>query len=164
MFVQSNKRKFGTARGSPRRSRTAKAFGISRNAAKSERAREWGGWGRLSDDGLGQNNPNRSEDPWGAGCPRPDFAVSMWPPFPDSVLGFCGRLTDTKDGDKLEVHFAHAGSELKRIAYRKVPSDMHIFQPYWGKPAVRNDREGRGNVGIIRSPVRATILLACGGR
>ena len=60
--------------------------------------------------------------------------------------------------------FAHAGSELKRIAYRKVPSDMHIFQPYWGKPAVRNDREGRGNVGIIRSPVRATILLACGGR
>ena len=87
MFVQSNKRKFGTARGSPRRSRTAKAFGISRTAAKSERACEWGGWGRLSDDGLGQNNPNRSEDPWGAGCPRPDFAVSMWPPFPDSVLG-----------------------------------------------------------------------------
>src|SRR5262249_15400906 len=32
------------------------------------------------------------------------------------------------------------------------------FQPYWGKPAVRNDREGRGNVGIIRSPVRASIL------
>src|SRR5262250_2282431 len=87
MFVQSNKRKFGTARGSPRRSRTAKAFGISRTAAKSERACEWGGWGRLSDDGLGQNNPNRSEDPWGAGCPRPDLAVSMWPPFPDSVLG-----------------------------------------------------------------------------
>src|SRR5262249_4998926 len=77
---------------------------------------------------------------------------------------FCGRLIDTKDGDKLEAHFAHAGSELKRMAHRKVPSDMHIFQPYWGKPAVRNDREGRGNVGIIRSPVRATILLACGGR
>src|SRR5215467_4052475 len=84
-----------------------------------------------------------SEDPWGAGCPRPDFAVSMWPPFPDSVLGvFCGRRIDTKDGDKLEAHFAHAGSELKRTAHRKVPSDMHIFQPYWGKPAVRNDRGG----------------------
>ena len=27
-----------------------------------------------------------------------------------------------------------------------------------GKPAVRNDREDRGNVGIIRSPVRASIL------
>jgi hypothetical protein len=40
---------------------------------------------------------------------------------------------------------------------------MHTFQPYWGKPAVRNDRGDRGNVGIIRSPVRATILLDCGG-
>jgi hypothetical protein len=27
-----------------------------------------------------------------------------------------------------------------------------------GKPTVRNLREGRGNVGIIRSPVRASIL------
>src|SRR5450631_4438929 len=35
---------------------------------------------------------------------------------------------------------------------------MPAFQPYWGKPAVRNDRGGRGNVGIIRSPVRASIL------
>src|SRR5258708_4860050 len=31
-------------------------------------------------------------------------------------------------------------------------------QPYGGNPAVRNDREGRGNVGIIRSPVRASTL------
>ena len=34
---------------------------------------------------------------------------------------------------------------------------MPAFQPYWGKPAVRNDREVRGNVGIIRSPIRASI-------
>jgi hypothetical protein len=32
------------------------------------------------------------------------------------------------------------------------------FQPYWGKPAVRNDRGDRGNVGIMRSPIRASIL------
>jgi hypothetical protein len=164
MFVQSSKRKFGTTRGSPRRSRTAKALGISRTAAKSERACEWDGWGRLSDDGLGQNNPNRSEDPWGAGCPRPDFAVSVGPPFPDSELEVNGWSADTKDGDKLDVDIAYAGSELKRLVPRKVPSDTHTFQPYWGKPAVRNDRGDRGNVGIIRSPVRATILLACGGR
>jgi hypothetical protein len=164
MFVPSSKRKFGTTRGSPRRSRTAKALGISRTAAKSERACEWDGWGRLRDDGLGQNNPNRSEDPWGAGCPRPDFAVSVGPPFPDSVLEVNGRSADTKDGDKLDVDLAYAGSELKRLAPRKVPSDTHTFQPYWGKPAVRNDRGDRGNVGIIRSPVRATILLDCGGR
>jgi len=32
------------------------------------------------------------------------------------------------------------------------------LKPYWGKPAVRNFREDGGNVGIIRSPVRATAL------
>src|SRR4051812_22034766 len=41
---------------------------------------------------------------------------------------------------------------------------MPAFQPYWGKPAVRNERGDRGNVGIIRSPVRASILPDCGGR
>jgi len=40
----------------------------------------------------------------------------------------------------------------------KVLSYMPAFQPYRGKPAVRNDREGRGNVGIIRSPIRASTL------
>src|SRR6516164_8726851 len=40
---------------------------------------------------------------------------------------------------------------------------MPSFQPYWGKPAVRNDRGDRGDVGIIRSPVRASILPDCGG-
>ena len=44
---------------------TAKASRISRSAAKSGCARNWGGWGRLSVDGLGQHNPDRSEDPWG---------------------------------------------------------------------------------------------------
>ena len=37
-------------------------------------------------------------------------------------------------------------------------SDRLILKPYWGKPAVRNFRGGGGNVGIIRSPVRATAL------
>ena len=40
----------------------------------------------------------------------------------------------------------------------KAPPEKPAFQPYWGKPAVRNDRGDRGNVGIIRSPVRASIL------
>src|SRR5215831_19332619 len=43
---------------------TAKASGISRKAVKSRCACEWGGWGRLSVDGLGQKNPDRSEGPW----------------------------------------------------------------------------------------------------
>src|SRR6516164_982303 len=46
----------------------------------------------------------------------------------------------------------------------KAPSERPAFQPYRGKPAVRNDRGDRGDVGIIRSPVRASVLpqpLAC---
>ena len=46
----------------------------------------------------------------------------------------------------------------------KALSEMPAFQPYWGKPAVRNDRGDRGDVGIIRSPVRASVLPDCGGR
>jgi len=46
----------------------------------------------------------------------------------------------------------------------KALSEMPAFQPYWGKPAVRNDRGDGGNVGIIRSPLRATVLPDCGGR
>ena len=69
MSGENGQRKPGTARGSPRRSRTAKALRISCQAVKSRCAREWGGWGRLSDDGPGQNNPDPSECPWGGGEP-----------------------------------------------------------------------------------------------
>ena len=37
-------------------------------------------------------------------------------------------------------------------------SDTPALKPYWGKPAVRNFREGNGNVGIMRSPLRAIAL------
>ena len=52
-------------------SRVAKAFPHSEGVtykpttAKSRRACEWGGWGRLSVDEPGQHNPDRSEGPWG---------------------------------------------------------------------------------------------------
>ena len=35
---------------------------------------------------------------------------------------------------------------------------MLALKPYWGKPTVRNFREDDGNVGIIRSPLRAIVL------
>jgi hypothetical protein len=63
MSRRNSQRKPGTTRGSLRRSRTAKASRISRQAAKSRCAREWGGWGRLSDDDPRQNNSGPSEDP-----------------------------------------------------------------------------------------------------
>ena len=42
-----------------------RASRISRSAVKSRCVHEWGGWGRLSDDGPGHYNPDPSEDPWG---------------------------------------------------------------------------------------------------
>src|SRR2546430_1752941 len=43
----------------------AKASRISCYAVKSRCADEWDRWGRLSEDGPGQHNPDRSEGPWG---------------------------------------------------------------------------------------------------
>src|SRR4051812_10156857 len=57
---------------------------------------------------------------------------------------------------------AHAGqcdvADREGLTFGKAPPDRPAFQPYWGKPAVRNERGDRGNVGSIRSPVRASIL------
>src|SRR5215469_5922864 len=64
MLGQISQQKRGTARRSPRRSRTAKASHISRSAVKLRCACEWGGSGRLSEDDSGQYNPSRNEDPW----------------------------------------------------------------------------------------------------
>ena len=104
-------RKLGTTRGSPRRSRTAKASRISQTV-KSRCAREWGGWGRLSDDGPGQQNPVPSEDPWGSG------KTTSW----RCTIGSATRLRTGHRCD-YEVHEgwmqtgrhdAYVGSRLKR--------------------------------------------------
>src|SRR5712675_1894910 len=60
MLGRNGQRKPGTTRGSPRRSRTAKASRISCQAAKSRCACGWGGWGRLSDDSSRQHNSSKS--------------------------------------------------------------------------------------------------------
>jgi hypothetical protein len=49
------------------------------------------------------------------------------------------------------------GATIGRLA-GKAPSERPALKPYWGKPAVRNFRGGDGDVGIIRSPVRAIAL------
>jgi hypothetical protein len=50
------------------------------------------------------------------------------------------------------------GASLSGEDSGKAPPDRLAFKPYWGKPTVRNFREGDGDVGIIRSPVRAIAL------
>ena len=109
---KNGQRKPGTTRGSPRRSRTAKASRISRSAVKSRCACEWGGWGRLSDDGSGQNNPDPSEDPWGGGLPtlHGGALTRNRPGSERDNRGYCvvyeGRM-------QTNMWPAHAGSRLK---------------------------------------------------
>src|SRR5215831_15293892 len=57
---------------------------------------------------------------------------------------------------------AYAGSrlELTDALGRRRPK-CHPSSRTGEKPAVRNDRGDRGDVGIIRSPVRASILPDC---
>jgi hypothetical protein len=72
--------------------------------------------------------------------------------------------TRAKCRHKPNISRCMPGAGLSRLVRGKVLLYMPAFQPYRGKPAVRNDREGRGNVGIIRSPLRASTLPDCGGR
>jgi hypothetical protein len=51
------------------------------------------------------------------------------------------------------------GSGLSSRMFTQALSERLALKPYWGKPTVRNFRGGDGNVGIIRSPVRAIALL-----
>jgi|SRR5215472_13252935 len=50
------------------------------------------------------------------------------------------------------------GAGLTGRNFGKALSETPALEPYWGKPAVRNLREDNGDVGIIRSPVRAIVL------
>jgi hypothetical protein len=50
------------------------------------------------------------------------------------------------------------GAGFTEPPYGKAPSERPALKPYWGKPAVRNFRGDDGNVGIMRSPVRAIVL------
>jgi len=155
---RSRERKPGTTRGSLRRSRTAKAARINRDPVKSRCACEWDGWGRLSEDGAGQNNPNPSEDPWGRATKVARTAVCDRIQPPDSDQAKLGITKHMKGEDKPSGETSMPGAGLIRTSFGKVSSEMLALKPYWGKPAVRNFREDDGDVGIIRSPVRAIVL------
>src|SRR5580693_9205607 len=77
---------------------------------------------------------------------------------PDSERTTVATTRCTKGGCKLDGGRRMPGAGLSCRSPRKAPLGQPAFQPYWGKLAVRNDRGDRGNVGIIRSPIRASIL------
>lgn len=127
---------------------------ISRFAAKSRSACEWGGWGRISDDGPGQNNPDRSEDPWGRAA-RPLEWRCTTEPRSRLRVGSSDRATEcAKDGGKPVVAKGMPGAGLSGTTTGKAPPERPALKPYWGKPAVRNFRGARGN-GATASAKRA---------
>jgi hypothetical protein len=146
MSRRNERRKHGTTRGSLRRVRTARASRISREAMKSRRACEWGGWGRISVDGPRQNNSDRSEGPWGRAAGAARTVVLKRATCLGAVRGV--------RRSKRRARRTEANRPTRRFAPKgKAPSDIPALKPYWGKPAVRNFRGGGGNVGIIRSPL-----------
>ena len=145
MSGRNVQRKLGTTRGSLRRSRTAKTSRISRRAVKSRCAHEWGGWGRLSDDGSRQHNSGKSEDPWGSGNP------TSWRCTIKSATRHCAGLAwdhEVHEGwRQTGGHGVYVGSRLKRPGHPGTPPEMPAFQPYRGKPARRTDDRGdRGGI------------------
>jgi hypothetical protein len=71
-----------------------------------------GGWGRLSDDGPGQNNPDPSEGPWEEDYP-PSTAVH-WRVTDPTLSGIFVDANAMHEGRKqTNTGPAHAGSRLK---------------------------------------------------
>jgi hypothetical protein len=121
MSGRNVQRKLGTTRGSLRRSRTAKTSRISCCAVKSRCAHEWGGWGRLSDDGSRQHNSSKSEDPWGSGNP-----TSWWCTIELTTRHSAGLALDHEVHEgwrQTGGHGVYVGSRLKRPGH---PGRHHL--------------------------------------
>src|SRR5215831_17815512 len=108
---------------------TAKASGISRERVKSRCAREWGGWGRISEDGPGQQTRTGARAP---GTVEREAACT-------EVLTSASPRTESREyrwqqTARRTVANQHAG---------KAPSEIRALKPYRGKPAVRNFRGSR---------------------
>jgi hypothetical protein len=109
---------------------TAKAFHISRRAMKLGCACEWGGWGRISVDGPGQHNLDRSEGPWSRASTSLAWRCSTEQVASDSERRTHAAAESTKDGSKPASRDGHAGRQLNRSAIREGPSDRPALEPY----------------------------------
>ena len=100
-----------------------------------------------------------AKDPWGSEAWASRTAASG----NSDALGLRARhgmptRPGAKADDKPVGEQGMPGAGLTCEVAGQVSADRLALKPYWGKPAVRNFREGDGNVGIIRSPVRAIAL------
>ena len=92
-------------------------------AVKSGGAGEWGGWGRLSDDGPGHHNPDRSEGPWGKAATAACTEVHQRTASLDLERGF--------DATRGEVHADRMQTARREelAVDGKAPSDIPALKP-----------------------------------
>ena len=100
-----------------------------------------------------------AKNPWGREERPPEQRHVEAPTVLDTEPGLSLGRKRAKGRSKLRISDRMPGAGLREQRCRKALSDMLALKPYWGKPAVRNFRGGDGNVGIIRSPVRAIAPL-----
>src|SRR4051812_24657264 len=107
---------------------------------------------------TGTAEPGPERGPLGRRATHPPRRCIIMVSGPAQYGATAPTLRCTKGDGKPAVSRRMPGAGLSLWRSGKAPPDRPAFQPYWGKPAVRNERGDRGNVGIIRSPVRASIL------
>jgi hypothetical protein len=126
---------------------------------KAPRACETDGWGRSKRGWTetAQLGPEpRTPGVSGASCGEDPSGLPLGARYRSSSGS--GSRGAREGGNKPSVCRGMRGARLTRRPLGKAPADRLALKPYWGKPTVRNFRGGGGDVGIIRSPVRATAL------
>ena len=136
--------------------RTAKAQDISGSAVKFLCARETGGWGRLSDEGRDRRT-RLERGPLGQRGETSRMAAR----YAAGRLGHRAHEHGLTDAQRADANRGDTGACRERLKPEE-PTEGAVrrpaLEPYWGKPTVRNLRGDDGNVGIIRSPLRAIAL------
>jgi hypothetical protein len=97
---------------------------INRSAAKSRCAGEWGAWGRLSDDGPGHYNPDRSEGPWGKAESAACTVVYRRTALPVSEPGYNATGSEVHEGRLQTMRREHLVVDGKAL------SDIPALKPY----------------------------------
>ena len=124
---------------------TSMAWPISR-MVKWSGAGERDGSGRSSNDARGQHNPGRAKDPWGLwsrsyGENGPDMAKAQ-----PEAASLTARGEDAGKQESWQRRPDLAIDVCAGAPGRPALTAWHTtLEPYWGKPAVRNLREGAGN-------------------
>src|SRR5438552_11421548 len=110
---------------------------------------------------MDRDNRTRTgaKDPWGRAAPMPlaqRLAEARPGPDTEPDQHVVGKWAKGRCKPRAEAGVPGAGLTAEVLG--KARPDRLALKPYRGKPAVRNFREGDGDVGIIRSPVRAIAL------